>query len=278
VFRPVTSGYFRAVGTRLLAGRTFSEDEDLFERQRVVIVDDSLARRIAPTGGAVGRTIAFPLDGRAVQAEVVGVVETVRHESLRDPGRATIYVPYRQEASREVSFVLRAAGNTAILTPLVRETVRQLDPDLPTFDHQLLGAAVSRAMGRERLALSLVGGFAVLACVISVLGLYATVAYLVRRRVREFGVRVALGATGGRLIRGVVTEGMRQVGLGFAFGALVATAAAGLIQPLLYETSVLHPLAWVFALTALGAASAAACYLPARTVAAAEPLDALRTE
>jgi len=278
VFRPVTSGYFRAMGTRLLAGRTFSPDEDLNERRRVAIVDDSLAHQLDPHGSVLGRTIAFPLDGEAVRAEIVGVVATVRYESLRDPGRPTIYVPYRQEASRDVSVVLRTTGDPRQLAQVSNTIVGGVDPVTPVYDYQPLAAYVSRAMGRERIALLVVGGFAGLAGLMSVLGLYATVAYLVRRRVREFGVRVALGATGRRIVRGVVAEAMTQVGIGLLLGTAVAILASGPVRPLLYEVTLLDPSAWLLAAVVLSFASIAACYVPARIAAGTEPLEALRNE
>lgn len=278
VFRPVTSGYFQAMGIRLLAGRAFSADEDLNERRRVVIVDETFARELDPNGNVLGRTIAFPLDGDAVRAAIVGVVATVRHESLRDVGRPTIYVPYRQEASRDVSIVLRTAGDPRQLADVSTEIVRRLDPRLPVYGYQPLSAYLSRAVGRERLALVLVTAFGMLAGLMSVLGLYATVAYLVRRRIREFGVRIALGATGGRIARDVVAEGMSQVGLGVCAGAAVAVVASGPLRSLLYHVSFLDPGTWSLAVAVLAAASLAACYLPARRAAGVEPLEALRDE
>jgi putative ABC transport system permease protein len=241
-------------------------------------LDESLAHQLDPNGDVLGRTIAFPLDGQAVRAEIVGVVASVRHASLRDPGRPTIYVPYRQEASRDVSVVLRTTGDPSRMTQIGRDAVGRLDPQLPVYDYQPLSAYIGRAMERERLALLVVGGFAGLAGLMAVLGLYATVAYLVRRRVREFGVRVALGATGIRIVGGVVGEGMTQVGVGLLLGAAVAFVTSGPVRPLLYETSLLDPSTWLLAAAALSCASIVACYLPARLAAGVEPVEALRSE
>ena len=138
-FRVVTSGYFQALGARLLAGRAFTAEEDLVEKGRVVVVDALMARRLAPQGGSVlGRRIAFPLDGRPVTAEIVGVVAHIRHEHLEQDGRESIYVPYRQEASRDVSLVVRTSGDPGSLPGVVRREVSALDPRLPAYQFRTM--------------------------------------------------------------------------------------------------------------------------------------------
>ena len=139
-FRMISSGYFEAMGTRLLAGRTFTAQEDLSEDRRVVIVDDKLAARIVGlgrigglgpivgSGVGLGARLGIPLDGAPVQAEVVGIVEHIRHERLDLDGSGAIYVPYRQEASRDVAFVVRVAGDPSAIVPALRATVREIDP------------------------------------------------------------------------------------------------------------------------------------------------------
>src|SRR5438093_352882 len=138
-FRVVTSGYFQALGARLLAGRAFTAEEDLVEKGRVVVVDALMARRLAPQGGSVlGRRIAFPLLGRPVTAEIVGVVAHIRHEHLEQDGRESIYVPYRQEASRDVSLVVRTSGDPGSLPGVVRREVSALDPRLPAYQFRTM--------------------------------------------------------------------------------------------------------------------------------------------
>ncbi|MBW3536075.1 MAG: ABC transporter permease, partial [Gemmatimonadetes bacterium] len=144
-FRVASSGFFEALGTRLLEGRTFTAVEDVEEDERVVIVDATLARRIAPAGSALGAVLGVPVDGAPVEARVVGVVEPVRYESLESDGREAVYVPYRQEASREVSFVVRAAGDPGDLAPAVRAAVREIDPQIPVYDLRTLEAYVAEA-------------------------------------------------------------------------------------------------------------------------------------
>ena len=133
-----TSGAFEALGTRVLEGRGFEAREDLHEDERVVVVDEKLGARLAPGGSALGATIGIPLDGSAVRARVVGVVEHVRYDRLDADGREAVYVPYRQEASRDVAFVVRTMGDPATLAPLVRSAVRRVDAGVPVFSYNFV--------------------------------------------------------------------------------------------------------------------------------------------
>jgi predicted permease len=278
-FRVITSGYFDAMGTRLLAGRSFTRDEDLAERRRVAIVDARMARRLAPAAESVlGRIIAFPLDGRPVSAEIVGVVEHVRHERLDRDGRETIYVPYRQEASRDVSVVLRTAGRPAALTGAVRREVSRLDSLLPVYNVRTMEAYVGAAVAPTRFALALMTGFAVLAVVLGCTGLYGVLTLTVTQRTREFGIRLAVGARQADVLFGVLSEGAAVSVVGLAVGGVLSLAFARSLSGLLFGVRAADPLTFGVVGLLLGAVALAASYGPARRAARIAPMEALRHE
>lgn len=277
-FRMVTSGYFRAMGTRLLAGRYFSETEDLYERERVAIIDEKMARRLDSDGGAIGAQIAFPLDGAPVSARVVGIVEHVRHESLTHDGRETIYVPYRQEASREFAVVLRSSEPPSSLVAPAREQLRQLANRLPMYNVRTMEEYIGEATAPNRFTLRLIGLFALLAMFLAALGIYSVMSYTVRRRSRELGVRMALGARVPTLILQIVAGGLVLTGWGIALGLVVAFAGSRLIAGLLYGVSRVDPLTYAAAAALVLLVGAVACIVPARRAARVDPAQTLRYE
>ena len=278
-FRVVTSGYFQALGARLLAGRAFTAEEDLVEKGRVVVVDALMARRLAPQGGSVlGRRIAFPLDGRPVTAEIVGVVAHIRHEHLEQDGRESIYVPYRQEASRDVSLVVRTSGDPGSLPGVVRREVSALDPRLPAYQFRTMDDYIRAALAPVRFALTLLSGFGALALALACVGLYGLLAFTVGRRAHEFGVRLALGARPRDLMRAVLAEGGTLSAAGLVIGTVVSIGIARALTGLLFGVRPVDPLTYAAMALLLGASALVACYLPARRATRVDPMVALRYE
>lgn len=277
-FRMVTSGYFDAVGTRLLEGRAFTREEDLTERGRVVVVDASLARRIAPEGSALGATIGIPLDGSPVEARIVGVVEPVRYDDLATPAREAIYVPYRQEASRDVSFVVRTDGPPASLAPAVRQAVLEVEPRLAVWGMQPMTAWVERALAPTRFGLTLLSLYAGLALLAAALGLWGVVAWEVGRRTRELGIRMAVGASGARVRGAVLMRGLRLAALGLALGVVVGAVASRGLQALVYGVGVTDLPTWLGATSLVTVVTLAASWLPALRASRLDPGAALRSE
>jgi predicted permease len=277
-FRMVTSGYLRAIGTRLLQGRGFTRDEDLYEDRRVVIVDRATAERIAPDGLAVGRRIGFPLDGDPVTAEVVGVVENVRFEDLRGQRRGTLYVPYRQEASREVTVVVRTSAAATAVAGRIRSAVAEVAPQFPIHGLRPLEAHVARATAPIRYTLTLMIGFAGMALILATIGLWGVIAFSVGRRTREIGVRMALGAPGGRLVREITLWGLRLAGIGMVAGFVAALILTPALSGLLFGVGPFDPPIYGGVALLVTAVALAACYLPARRASRVDPMVALRAD
>ncbi len=277
-FRVVTSGYFAAIGTRLLEGRSFTSDEDLDERERVVVVDRSLARRLAPHGSALGSVIGIPLDGEPVQARVVGVVEPVRQKDLLTPARETVYVPYRQEASRNVSFVVRTTVALREMALSIRPAVLGVDQGLAVYGMRPLSDYVRSQTGPTRFGYVLLTAYGLLCLLSAALGLYGVVAWEVGRRRHELGVRMAIGATSSRIRAAVLLDGARLAAMGTLGGTALAALTAPLLNRLLYGVSLFDPWTWVGAMALVGSVTLLACWMPARSASRLDPGQALRSD
>jgi predicted permease len=275
-FRMITPDYFAAIGTRLLAGRSFTDDENRTEDRRVVIVDRVLAQRIAPEGTAVGRFLTFPLDGRAVRAEIVGIVEPVRFASLAEPARGAFYVPYRHEASRDISIVLRTAGDPAAIASAVRRVVHEVDPGIPVYNIAPLARHVATSLATLRLAVRLLTGFALLAIALSLLGVFALLARSVAARRRELGVRMALGARAADVLREVLASGGVLVGAGLAAGLILATILTRSLTSMLHGTGSFDPAVMLAVAATVGVTGLLAALGPALRASRTDPLEAMR--
>jgi len=279
-FRVVTAEYFTAMRTRLLAGRTFSPSENLDESERVAIVSPALAERLAPDGNAVGLRIGFPLDGDPVYATVVGVVDDVRFDDLRRPGGRTIYVPYRQEASRTVSVAVRASGPAPGLYESVRSIAAGLSTDtsIPVYDFRDMDAYVARAFAPTRFAMTLVALFATVALLLASVGLAGVISYSVGRRTREFGIRIALGADPRHVLARVLRGGLGLVAMGLVAGAAIALGTSAALGAIAFEVAPVDPPSYALSALTLLVAALLAGWIPARRAAAVEPLEALRVD
>jgi len=226
----------------------------------------------------VGRTLAFPIEGRPADAEILGVVGTVRHESLAEPGRETLYVPYRHEATRSVSLVVRTDQDPRTLAPALRAAVRAIDPQLPIQELRTLTTYVQESAAPLRFALLLLAVYAAAAVALSGVGLYGIVAYALSHRRRELGLRMALGAESGELVGSMLADGMRRTGIGLLIAAAVAAPFALLLRQLLYGVTPFDPLSWASSGALLATIALLACYVPARAASRMNPVEALRQD
>lgn len=282
-YQAVTPGYPAAAGLRLLAGRDLTA-ADRRGAPRAVLLSRSAARALFPGGDAVGRAIA----AEGEPWRVVGVVEEARRDPLA-PARPAIYYPHPQLADllvsagqRRLAVVVRAefgaGAGVEALAPAVRAALAEVDPALPAASLASLEARLSDALLRPRLTLQATALFAASALALSALGLYGALAFQVRLRRRELGVRMALGATRGRVVAGVVRGGLALAAAGTAAGLAFAALAGRAVGSLLHgvppaDPAILAAVAGFLLLIALAAAA-----LPARRAAGTDPADSLRAE
>lgn len=278
-YASVSEGYFRSLGIPLLSGRLF-DDRDTMDAPHVALISESLAREKWPNQDPIGHTIEFGnMDGDLRLLTVIGVVGDVREASLEKPPRPTIYVNYRQrpQASYRFSAVVRTAGDPASVIASARKIVRDLDPDVPPSTSSFTAIFAASTSGR-RFNLVLFGIFAGTALLLAVAGIYGVLAYSVARRTREMGVRMALGASAGNVMRLVLGQAAVTTGIGVLLGVVGSFILMRFLQSMLYEVSAADPMTFAgVALLVIGVALLAA-YLPARRATKVDPIVALRYE
>jgi len=275
--RPVTDGYFDAIGLSLLEGRDFEGGDDA-EADRVILINQTLADRYFPGGDAIGRRISFGSPDEANWRRIVGVAGDIRHFSIRNGTRPAVYFPYKQVSFPGMSLVLRGVGDLDALVPQVRESIAVLDPSLAATQVQPLQALVDAAMAPDRFVTLLLSIFAVVAMILAAVGIYGVISYGVTRRMREMGIRLALGADGGAVRRLVVGGGFSLAAGGVALGVVGALALTRVLETLLFEVESTDPL--TFLVTGLLVVSVAmlASWLPARRAGRADPVRVLRED
>jgi predicted permease len=279
--RVVTTGYFDALGIRLMAGRSF-DDQDTRDGRQVAVVDELLARKAWPGQDAVGKRLKLPVFGpEGVTREwidVVGVVEHVRLHDLARDGREQVYLPHRQRSSRALDLVLRSSGDPAALAQPAGAAVHSLDRDLPVQKVRPMADYVSGAMAQARFTLILIGIFGGIALLLATIGLYGVISYTVSLRTREFGIRLALGARSPGIVRLVLGQGMKLALIGVAAGLAGSFAAGRVLSGLLFGVSPTDPLTYIVVPLLLAAVTLLACYVPARRATRVDPIAALRCE
>jgi len=275
LFYQVNASYFDAMEIVLRAGRGFT-DGDGARSAPVAVVSEALARRLRPDGHVVGQRVRLPWEDDP--REVVGVVGDVRHTAIADPPEAGVYVPAAQSPFSRGVVIVRAALPADALAARVRDAVRELDPNLPVFNVRTLVELQAEAVAPARLVAGMMGAFSLLALALGAVGLYGVIAYATARRTREMGVRMALGARRGDILRLFVGQGLTLLVVGLAIGLAAAVALAPLLASLLFgvEPTDAPTLAGVTLLLLL--VGAIASYLPARRATKVDPMVALRVE
>jgi hypothetical protein len=277
-FRLVGPGYFEIMGIPLLRGRVH-EERDGPDAPHVAVISESLARAKWPDRDPVGRYIQFGnMDGDPTGFRVVGVVGDVREISPESAPAPLFYASYRQRPNQSgrVSLIVRGP-DPALLEPTVRRLVREVDPELP-MEFRTLETAFDAAFTGRRFSLVLIGAFGAAALVLATLGLYSVIAYVVAQRRREMGIRMALGATPGRLIMSIVGHGAMLAVTGAIAGLALAALFTDTVQSLLYGVEALDPAVLGAMAIALVVPAVAASYLPARRATRGSPLASLRTD
>ncbi|MEO7270395.1 MAG: ABC transporter permease, partial [Vicinamibacterales bacterium] len=273
-YRSASAGYFQALGIPLKRGRVFSE-QDTSTAPMVAIVDEAFAHRYFPGEDAIGHGVDMG-NGRDGFYQIVGVVGNVRAYGLGIAPEPTVYIHAKQDPFSTVWVSLRTDGDPLQQSGAVRQIVRGIDPSLPAYSLVTLTSVVSDSVAQRRFWMLLLVGFATIAVFLAGIGLYGVVAYSVSLRTQEIGVRMAIGAQRGDVLRMVVGEGMRLALIGVATGIVAALALGRFISSLLFEVTAFDPLSYAATSLLLLAIAALACYVPARRAMGVDPLTALR--
>ena len=272
--RVVSEGYFAAMQIPIVRGRAFADAE----RAPQIVINEALARKSFPGEDPVGKMIAQGSDPGHDAATVVGVAADVKQQRLNTESAPEIYYPQSQVGQSEMDLVLRTDGDPMALLPAVKAKIALLDPSQAVTKVRTIEQVIERSAGPQRLAAQLLTVFAAAALLLAALGIYGVVSYAVSRREREIGVRMALGAQAGDVLRMVLGEGLRLSAVGVLAGILAALALARLLAGFLYGVSPRDPLTYLVVAAGLIAAAAAATFLPARRATRVDPAVALRAE
>jgi len=275
-FDSVTPGYFETLHVPLRAGRTFRAT-DTAEAPPVVIINEALAQRYFPHENPVGRRLRVEWTNDPPFREIVGVVGDIHHAELGVAPRPAMYTPATQLSWSFGSFAVRARPG-ADAAAAVRQAIAAVDPELAPGNVAPLDAIVSSSIAQPRFRSLLVGGFAATALLLAIVGLAGVLSYSVSQRTTEIGVRLALGARSGQIVRLVVGEGLALAAAGTVVGAAGALALGGTLTSLLFGVSAFDGRIYLSLAVLLTAVAALACYVPARRAARVDPMAALRAE
>jgi predicted permease len=277
VFTVITPDYFRTMTIPVSRGRDFSARDD-FDAPLVAIVNQALARQAFPNQDPIGRQIMCGLDTPRFMT-IVGVVGNVREY---DPSLAPLpelYMPYRQHPSygSALTLVARTSGEPMALANAFREAIRTADPDVP-IRATTMTETVSASVATPRFRTLLVGAFAALALALAIAGVYGVMAYAVSRRTAEIGVRMAMGAASGDILRLVMGQGLRLAVAGAALGCALAYGLALLLRGMLFAIAPADPVVFLAVPLVLVATAAAATAIPALRASRVDPMAALRAD
>ncbi|HEX4666947.1 MAG TPA: ABC transporter permease [Chthoniobacterales bacterium] len=278
VTHAISAGYLRTFGIPLLSGRDLAPSDDL-DHPQVVLISQSGARAIFPGLNPIGRQLLLGgKDGTGTLTEVVGVVDDVRSEQVAKKNEIEFYRPFAQRPNSFLTVALRGPGRPELLLGTARAALDQVDRQLPFIQPQTMEQVIRDSLGQQRLTMTLLGAFALLALLLAVVGIYGGVAYTVEQRTGEIGLRMALGAQARDVLRLIISQGMQPVVIGLLAGLGTTLALGGLLASQLYEVSARNPALLASTTFLLGAVALAACLIPARRATRVDPIIALRYE
>ncbi|HZR08896.1 MAG TPA: ABC transporter permease [Myxococcales bacterium] len=274
--RVITPGYFEAMKIPLHAGRVFSDAD----REPVVMINQTLARKIFPGEDPLGKQLRAGMfaDGASSDATIVGIAADVKQQRLNLDASSEIYFPQAQVGAPEMEIVVRASGDPAARIRDIKAQIQAVDPDQPVASVRSLDQVIERAAAPQRLAAGLLGAFAGAALLLAALGIYGVVSCGVSQREREIGVRMALGAKAGDVLRMVLNDGLRLSLAGAVVGALLSLGIARVLGNFLYGVSATDPVTYALVGAGLALVAALASWLPARRATRVDPMTALRAE
>ncbi|MFL6227275.1 MAG: ABC transporter permease [Pyrinomonadaceae bacterium] len=277
-FTPVSGNYFSTMNIPVLRGRAFNST-DTADGQRVVVINETMARRLWPGQDAVGKRIkqGWP-EAKTPWREVIGVVADVKLNGVERETPLQSYLPLTQEPARSLVLVARTKGDPRPLGASVEQAMHSIEKDLPVFAVRSMDEILNSAIAQQRLLMTLLAGFSVVALLLAAVGIYGVISWSVNRRTHEIGIRMALGAQTSDVLRLVIGQGMRLALAGVVVGLVSAFGVTRLMKGLLFGVSASDPATFVGIAVLLALVSFAACYLPARRATQVDPMIALRHE
>jgi putative ABC transport system permease protein len=273
----VSDDYFRTMGIPLIAGREFDRRIDRIGTPPVAVVSREAAKMLFGNENPIGKRVRVQWGG-ASNPEVIGVAESVRHDNLDVAPQPTLYLSNMQAPSLYASLLVRTEGDPFAAVAAVKEAMRQVDPDQGTVEIQSMEQMVSNSIAGPRLQAVLLGAFGGLGLLLACVGIYAVISYSVAQRIREVGIRLALGAAPGRIRGMVLREGMLLAAGGIVAGVVISLALTRYLTTLLYSVKPTDPAIFASVGAILALAAAAGCWFPARRATSVDPAVVLREE
>ncbi len=275
----VAPGYFTTMGMPLLKGRTFTDQDNRKDAPRVMIVDPSFAERYWPGEEVIGKTVRMGRRQDAPPTTIVGMVGRVKMEGLdNDSNRTQAYFPQHQMGQSSMTIILRTTTDPLAVAAIARKQVAAIDPDQPIYNVKTIEQLRDDSVAPRRLSLLLLGVFAAVALTLASIGVYGVMSYSVTQRAHELGIRMALGAQRGDVVRLVTKEGMTLAGVGLVLGLAAAFGLTRLMSTMLFGVTATDPLTFGTISVFLGIVALCACYVPAHRATRIDPIVALRYE
>ncbi|HEV8042331.1 MAG TPA: ABC transporter permease [Bryobacteraceae bacterium] len=275
----VSPGYLRTLGVPLLRGREFT-DADQQNSPLVGMVNAAVARQFFPNQDVLGKRFMFghPSTDPPKWITIVGVAADTKLYGLANPARLEVYLPLRQSVLRNMDLVVKSAADPAALTSSIRGAIASIDKDQPIFAIATMQELVKSSISTRRITLILLGLFSALALILAAIGIYGVISYSVAQRTHEIGIRMALGADGGGVLRMILAQGVKIAGAGVGTGILASFGLTRLMTKLLYSVSSADPITFAAVAIVLVVVAMLACYIPARRALRVDPIIALRYE
>jgi putative ABC transport system permease protein len=273
----MTPSWFATLGVPLLAGRLFTE-ADRIGTPLVLVISESAAKRYWPNENPIGKRAAVYQGGFDQGAEVIGVVGDVRYNTIDSLPNPDAYASYFQSPRFRMMIFLKTAGNPSALAGPARQVIQEMVPDLPIYDVQTMASRVAVSSAHARFSAVLLGTFAAIALALAIVGIYGVMTFTVSQRTREIGIRMALGADRGKVVRMVIGEGVVLAGIGVVIGVGAALALTRVLATFLYDVKPSDPLTYVGIVALLSGTALLAAWIPARRAARVDPVEALKGE
>jgi len=284
---PASPSFFDAMGIAVAKGRVYDEAENRRDGHQVLVINEEMARRYFPGQNPIGKEITLgmsynqpltPTDTTPVHGEIVGIVGDVKQRGLSGDAFPMVYLPYNALPGTLTSIVVRSSAPTSVVEAAIRAEVRAVDANLPVVGLKTMTEVVSQSVATPRFYMLMLAAFAGIALVLAAIGIYGVISYTVAQRVRELGIRIALGASRGAVIGGVLGNGLRLTLAGVALGLIAAFGLTRLIRSLLFGVAAADAITFAAVAVLLVAIAVLASWLPARRAAAVDPLVAMRAE